>query len=186
MTSLTNDEAPMGEVLHEDERVGLRFVRRFAHPVERVWSALTESDQLQFWMPCDIVGERRAGAEIKLPFWPAQIAKYQLEETNINGRIEVWDPPAVFQWTWGGDTLRFELNRTNEGTTMIFTTWLEPPDLAGASDAAGGYHVCLNHLRMLLETGSAPSLVESDEAARRLQPVYAKRLGVGLGGELAG
>ena len=81
MTSLTNDETSMGEVLRDGERVGLRFVRRFAHPVERVWSAITESDQLQFWMPCDIVGERRAGADIKLPFWPAQVEKYQLEET---------------------------------------------------------------------------------------------------------
>ena len=99
MTSVTNDETSMGEVLRDGERVGLRFVRRFAHPVERVWAALTESDQLQFWMPCDIVGERRAGADITLPFWPAQVEKYQLEETTLTGRIERWDPPTVFQWT---------------------------------------------------------------------------------------
>ena len=84
MTSLTNDETSMGEVLRDGERVGLRFVRRFAHPVERVWSAITESDQLQFWMPCDIVGERRAGADITLPFWPAQVEKYQLKETALS------------------------------------------------------------------------------------------------------
>ena len=47
MTSVTNDEISMGEVLRDGERVGLRYVRRFSHPVERVWSALTESDQLQ-------------------------------------------------------------------------------------------------------------------------------------------
>jgi hypothetical protein len=56
MTSLANNETSMGEVLRDGERIGLRFVRRFAHPLERVWSAITESDQLQFWMPCDIVG----------------------------------------------------------------------------------------------------------------------------------
>ena len=81
MTSVTNDEMSMGEVLRDGERVGLRYARRFAHPVERVWSAITESDQLQFWMPCDIVGERRAGADIKLPFWPAAVEKYELDET---------------------------------------------------------------------------------------------------------
>ena len=179
MTSLTNDETSMGEVLRDGERVGLRYVRRFAHPVERVWSAITESDQLQFWMPCDIVGERRAGAEIKLPFWPAHVEKYQLEETTLTGRIEVWDPPTVFQWTWGDDILRFELNPTDGGTTMTFTTWLDSPDLDGAADAAGGYHVCLNALQLLLDTGSAPPLVESEEEARRLEPEYAKRLAQG-------
>ncbi len=109
MTSLTNDETSMGEVLHDGVRIGLRYVRRFDHPVERVWSAITESEQLRFWMPCDIVGERRAGADIKLPFWPAAVEKYQLEETALSGRIEVWDPPTVFQWSWSGDILRFEL-----------------------------------------------------------------------------
>jgi uncharacterized protein YndB with AHSA1/START domain len=178
VTSVTNDETSIGEVLRDGERVGLRFVRRFAHPVERVWAALTESDQLQFWMPCDIVGERRAGADITLPFWPAQVEKYQLEETTLAGRIEVWEPPVVFQWTWGGDILRFELKSTDAGTTMTFTTWLESPDLDEAAGAAGGYHVCLDQLRILLDTGSAPALVESDEAARRLQSEYAKQLAV--------
>jgi uncharacterized protein YndB with AHSA1/START domain len=168
----------MGEVLRDGERIGLRFVRRFAHPLERVWSAITESDQLQFWMPCDIVGERRAGAEIKLPFWPAAVEKYELRETSLAGRIEVWDPPAVFQWTWSGDILRFELNPTDGGTTLTFTTWLEAPDFDGTADAAGGYHVCLDQLRALLDTGSVPSLDESDAAARRLEPEYAKRLGI--------
>jgi uncharacterized protein YndB with AHSA1/START domain len=180
MTSpLTNKETSMGEVLRDGERVGLRFVRRFDHPVERVWSAITESEQLKFWMPCDIVGERRAGADITLPFWPAQVERYQLEETILTGRIEVWDPPAVFQWTWGGDILRFELERADAGTTMTFTTWLESPDPEGAANAAGGYHVCLDQLGVLLDTGSAPSLIESEDVARRLQPEYAKRLSVG-------
>ena len=62
----------------------------------------------------------------------------------------------MFQWTWGGDILRFELNPTTGGTTMTFTTWLESPDLDVAAGAAGGYHVCLNQLRVLLDTGSAP------------------------------
>jgi uncharacterized protein YndB with AHSA1/START domain len=179
MTSVTNDGTSTGEVLRDGERIGLRFVRWFAHSVERVWAALTESDQLQFWMPCDIVGERRAGADITLPFWPAQVEKYRLEETTLTGRIEVWDPPTVFQWTWSGDILRFELKPTDGGTTMTFTTWLQSRDLDEAAGAAGGYHVCLDQLRVLLDTGSAPSLIDSDEDARRLESEYAKTLMTG-------
>ena len=62
---------------------------------------------------------------------------------------------------------------------MTFTTWLESPDAQGAADAAGGSRVCLGALQLLLDTGSAPPLVESDEAARRLQNEYAKQLAVG-------
>ena len=55
-------DADLGELVRDGERVGLRFVRVYPHPVERVWRALTESDQLRYWLPCDIVGERRPGA----------------------------------------------------------------------------------------------------------------------------
>ena len=176
MTGTTRPDAAMGEVLREGMRIGLRFVRRFPHPVSRVWSAITESDQLRHWMPCDIVGERRTGADITLPFWPPQIERYQLEETALPGRIEAWEPPRLFQWTWGGDVLRFELEPDNRGTTMTFTTWLESPDRDGAASAAGGYHVCLDELTSLLDTGAAGPLIESEEAARRLQAAYAEAL----------
>ena len=76
----------------------------------------------------------------------------------------------------GWRRLRFELQPADAGTTMTFTTWLESPDLDGAASAAGGYHVCLDELAMLLDTGSAAPLTESDEAARRLQAEYAKQL----------
>lgn len=176
MTDISPDADAMGSVVRDGERIGLRFVRRFAQPPERVWSAITESDQLRHWMPCDIVGARRAGAEVSLPFWPAVAQKYQLEQTSFPGRIEVWDPPAVFQWVWGGDVLRFELEETSDGTRMTFCTWLESPDRVAAADNAGGYHVCLANLRLLLETGAAPPLTDSDGQARELERAYAERM----------
>jgi uncharacterized protein YndB with AHSA1/START domain len=176
MTGKNSDSPSKGEVLRDGDRLGLRFVRRFPHPVEKVWRAITESDQLKYWMPCDIVGERRAGAEIQLPFWPAHVAKYQIAETSLPGRIEVWEPPTIFQWTWGGDILRFELETSDGDTTLTFTTWLESPDLDEAAGAAGGYHVCLDQLGVLLDTGAAPSLVDQDDDARRLEQQYAEQL----------
>lgn len=177
MNGTTKPDEAMGEVLRDGMRIGLRFVRRFPHPVRRVWSALTESDQLRYWMPCDILGERSTGAEITLSFWPAQVERYQLEEEAVlTGRIEAWEPPHLFQWTWGGDVLRFELQPDGDSTTLTFTTWLESPDRDGAASAAGGYHVCLDELATLLDTGSAAPLTEKDEAARHLQAEYAKQL----------
>jgi len=176
---IISKEESRGEVLRDGERIGMRFVRQLAHPPERVWRAITESDQLRFWMPCDIVGERRTGAEITAPFWPGVVEKYGLEETSFTGRINVWEPPSVFEWTWGGDIVRFELSPHPEGTELVFTTWLESTGRAEAANTAAGYHVCLARLRQLLDTGSALAVVEADAEAERLQAEYQERLGVG-------
>jgi len=177
MTNLQHNDAvtdPLGEVLRDGDRIGVRYVRHFPHPAERVWRALTESDQLRYWLPCDIIGERRPGAPITLRFWPAQVEKYQIEEPELTGTVEVWAPPSVFQWTWGGDVLRFELVDAGGSTTLTFTTWPEPPDPDGMARAAGGYQVCLEALRTLLDTGSARPLVDGDGRAQELAKLYAQ------------
>jgi uncharacterized protein YndB with AHSA1/START domain len=166
------DAAARGELIHEGERPGLRYVRQYRHPVARVWRAITESDQLRHWMPCDIVGERAAGAAITLRFWPGHVEKYAISEPTLTGRIEVWDPPRRFGWTWGGDLLIFELTPLEDGTQLVFTTWPEDPDLAGIASTAGGYHLCLAELTLLLDTGSAPAMTEVDEVAFRLADAY--------------
>ena len=82
-----NANDPLGEVLHDGDTVGLRYERLLAHPPERVWRAITDSDQLQHWLPVDIVGERREGASLQLPFWPALVDKHEITETILPGRV---------------------------------------------------------------------------------------------------
>lgn len=55
---MTDTKAPLGRV-HPGDPPALEFVRRLAHPMERVWRALTEREHLLSWMPCDIIGDRR-------------------------------------------------------------------------------------------------------------------------------
>src|SRR5215211_7251136 len=47
-----------------DGRPALRFERRLAHPVERVWRAVTDPDEMPAWFPSGVVGERAVGAEL--------------------------------------------------------------------------------------------------------------------------
>lgn len=171
------DAAALGELVREGDRSGLRYVRRYPHPVDRVWRAITDSDQLRYWMPCDIVGERAAGAAITLPFWPAHVEKYGIDEPALSGRIEIWEPPRRFAWTWGGDLLIFELSGVDDGTELVFTTWPEDSDLAGIVSTAGGYHICLAELAVLLDDGSAPAMTEVDTIAFRLETTYRERFG---------
>lgn len=170
---MTTQTDRLGTVLRDSDRVGLRYVRRLAHPREKVWQALTESDQLRHWFPCDIVGDRTTGAPLELPFWPDHVAAYGIEEPVVTGRLHTWDPPRLFEWSWDTDRLRWELEDDGDATILTFTTWIgepqahgedggSPDDATGTASAAAGYHVCLDHLELLLDEGSARPLVEAD------------------------
>jgi uncharacterized protein YndB with AHSA1/START domain len=51
-----------------DGRWQLRFTRTLAHPVEKVWRAITEPEHLEHWFPSTIEGERTAGAPLRFSF----------------------------------------------------------------------------------------------------------------------
>ncbi len=166
------NEQHLGEIVRDGELVGLRFVRDYPHPIDRVWRAITESDQLRAWFPCDLVGERAEGAEISCAFWPAHVTKYSIADPVLPGQIQVWQPPRVFQWTWGGDVLRFELDSLAAGqTTLTLTTWLVQTSAAAASNTAAGYHVCLTALDALL-AGRPISITDSDGLVKELETAY--------------
>lgn len=183
---MTTTTGPMGEVLRDGERTGLRYVRLLRHSPEKVWRALTESDGLRHWFPTDIVGERAVGARLSLPFWPEGLelasTTEAIEEMGVDpgsyvseGELRVWDPPRTFEFTWGmdgrtelTDLLRFELEPTENGTRLTFTTWLGGP--TGNTDTAVGWHVCLDQLAGLLDSPESPT----DDTAAVVQRVMAQ------------
>jgi uncharacterized protein YndB with AHSA1/START domain len=176
----TSRDEPLATVLDDGGRVALRFRRRLPHPPEKVWRALTESEHLQHWMPCDLVGERRAGAALTLPFWPAHVERYGIDDPVLQGEIRVWEPPSVFEWTWDTEVLRWELAADGDGTVLTFTTWPGDDDPAGAANTAAGYHVCLDALAGLLDGRSQPPLVDVDVGPWNDR--YAELLGVAPAG----
>ncbi len=157
---MTDMKGPLGRV-HPGDPPALEFVRRLAHPMEKVWRALTEREHLRSWMPCDIIGERREGAELRLPFWPEVLEHHGFDDPGLAGIIRVWEPPQVFEWSWDTDVVRFELEPDGDHTVLTLRTWLSGKD-AGTAQTAAGYHVCLDHLAQVLDTGSAPSVAETD------------------------
>lgn len=168
---MTDDRPPATAERADDGRWIVRFERHLRHAPPKVWRALTESEHLAHWLPCDIVGDRRPGAPIRLVFWPPQIEKYGIDSPELPGQIRTWDPPHVFEWTWDTDVLRWELEPTDDGTRLTFTTWLGP-DPEGTANAAAGYHVCLDQLTELLDSGTAGPLVEADAHVEPLQRAY--------------
>lgn len=164
---MTTPEHPLGQIIRREGGVGLRFEREMAHPPERVWRAITESDELRHWMPCDIVGPREPGAEVMVPFWDDVTAKYSIEDPVLTGRIVTWDPHRTFAWEWDDELLTFELEPTATGTRLTVDVRLGSKG-PGADKVAAGYHVCLDQLMVLVATGTAPAFIDADPAPYEL------------------
>lgn len=129
------------------DRSVLRFQRELGHSREKVWRALTEPKHLAAWFPTSIHGERAAGARLRFSF-PDE------EGDDFEGEMLAYDPPALLEFRWGPDTLRFELEDAEGTTILTLTDTIEEAGKA-ARDAAG-WHVCLDRLDYLLDGTAAP------------------------------
>lgn len=133
-----------------DGRPVLRFERRYRHPIERVWRAVTEPDEMAAWFPSAVVGDREVGAELVFDDEDQRAAAIEAGEPTradgplFRGRVVVHDPPNVFSFTWGGELLRFELTPDGEGTRLVFTQVLGDRSVAARNGA--GWHACLAEL----------------------------------------
>lgn len=125
-----------------DGRTAVRYVRRIAHPIERVWAALTEPEQLRGWL-----GE----AEVELADGGAFHVRWLNVDEDGNAAyrhatIVALDPPRLLETV--GDphgTLRFELEPDGDGTILRFTSTLTLPD-EHRTKVLAGWHVHLEHL----------------------------------------
>ena len=149
MTAHTRD----GELIEvDDDRVAVRFERRLSHPLERVWRAITDPEDLAAWFPDTIEGEFGPGAEVRFP-------KFEEMGLPAVGKVTDFDPPRLLAYTWGTSTLRVERESEGAGCRRVFSDTL--PRAESAKNAAG-WEVCLENLeaRLAGEDGSEPP--ESD------------------------
>ena len=116
----------------------LRFRRVLAHPLERVWRAVAEADELANWFPTTIEGDHAAGAPLVFSFPGGQAPPFEAE-------MIAWDPPHVIEFRWGTDVIRIELEPTGPATTTL--TLLDTLDEHGKAARDGtGWHNCLDAL----------------------------------------
>jgi uncharacterized protein YndB with AHSA1/START domain len=118
-------------------RPAVRLERRLPDPPEVVWRALTEREQLRAWFPSDVVGEWRVGAPLRFPFPP------EVSDMTLTGEVLEVDAPRRLAFTWGEETLRFELLPDGDGTRLVLTDELPA---AHAARNAAGWDTCLDRL----------------------------------------
>jgi len=148
----------------DQTRPAVRLERRLPDAPEVVWAAITERERLASWFPCDVIvsgGEWVPGAEISFPF-PADVM-----DLTLTGEVLEVDEPNLLVYTWGEETLRFELAPDAGGTLLILTD--ELPANAAARNAAG-WDTCLDRLARL-EPESDSWRTRFERYAARFEPL---------------
>jgi uncharacterized protein YndB with AHSA1/START domain len=144
-----------------DGRPALRFERRLDHPIERVWRAITDPDELAQWFVAPVQ-------------WTPEVGE-AFESMEQPGEVTEVEPPHVLAWTWGGEQFRFDLAAEGERCVLVFTHVFGDRKL-GAQHAAG-WEAILGRLDAHL-VGEVVSDVALYETFPELNERYSERFGL--------
>jgi uncharacterized protein YndB with AHSA1/START domain len=174
------DHGPLAAVQHraDGDRWTLVFVRELRHPPERVWTALTEPDQLRAWSPYtadrslarpgDATLTMFAGADEEADALPASVTRAE--------------PPRLLEYTLGTDLLRWELEPRDPGTRLTLSHTVAGPDWV--PKVAAAWHLCLAVAELFL-AGRPVTPIRGEDAIEHgweaLREAYAERLGIAGG-----
>ncbi|HVW45009.1 MAG TPA: SRPBCC family protein [Amycolatopsis sp.] len=152
----------------------LRFERRLAHPVAKVWKAVSDPVEMRHWFPARLETELKIGAPIRFVF-PEEAPV----DEGGDGEILELDPPKVFAFRWNHDVLRFELVPDGDGCLLYFSQTLGGGALGrlGAGRNAAGWDHCLGSLAALLDRRAGEPFTEWLTAMEH----YIERFGLGEG-----
>lgn len=143
----------MSETLtSKDGRTQLRMERSLAHPIEKVWGALTEPADLAAWFPAAVELDLRLDGPISFTF-PEGEDDFQ-EDPDNSGVIRAYDPPRLLEYTWGVEVLRWELSPADGGCLLVLTATYD--DRPGSASFTSGWTLCFDALDRVLGGAAVP------------------------------
>ncbi|MFN0095952.1 MAG: SRPBCC family protein [Dehalococcoidia bacterium] len=133
----------------------IAFERRLAHPVDAVWAAITDPEQVAGWLGAGTI-EARAGGRVALRTGPPESGIRGL----ISGEVLTWDPPRVFEHEWvqpglAVSVVRYELEAEAGGTVLRLTHRRSASPVATGGRA--GWHAFLDRLGAQLDGLPVPA-----------------------------
>jgi uncharacterized protein YndB with AHSA1/START domain len=148
-----------GTIVVAREIAVIGFERRLRHPVETVWAALTDPDQLAAWLGPGTF-EPRKGGRVSLRTGPDDRPELQ---RPIAGEILEWDPPHVLEHEWvqpGLDVsvVRYEIEADGAGSILRLTH--RRSVTPGATGGRAGWHAYLDRLGAHLDGLPVPAWSE--------------------------
>jgi uncharacterized protein YndB with AHSA1/START domain len=124
----------------------LRYERRFSHPVDRVWRALTEPDEVVMWL-AELELEPREGGTVVIRW-----LNTPPDNAVAKGTVSTFEPPRVLELaTDSHGILRWELEADGEGSRLTFTAMYPRKDDETRLSLLAGWHIHLDHLADALE-----------------------------------
>jgi uncharacterized protein YndB with AHSA1/START domain len=138
-------DANRGELL---DRETMRHTRWYAHPIERVWAAITDGEQAAVWHGWPVTIDLRVGGHAV--FGPP-------DEPHWESDVVALEPPRVIEFSHpeaapNGGAIRYELTEEDGGTRLTFTQWFLPSDESPwRADFVGGFHGMFDLLGWMLD-----------------------------------
>ena len=112
-------------------RPTLRFERALAHPIERVWRAVSDPTELEHWFPAVVAWTPAAGEVI--------------EAYGMTVEVTEVDVPRRLAWNFAGDLYSFDLSeQQGGGCRLIFTHTFD--EGTPAAQTAAGWQIYLIRL----------------------------------------
>jgi uncharacterized protein YndB with AHSA1/START domain len=147
--SLTPKSAADGILETRGDSHILRFERSLPHPMEQVWAALTEPEQLVAWLG-QVEIDLCKGGRVQVR-WLNTDEHGNSTDTVMNATITQLDPPRLLEYA--GDihgVLRWELQEATDGCVLTFSNTLPAPHTR-LRESLAGWHVHLDFLAEALE-----------------------------------
>ena len=178
MSTQSFDPGPLAEVSGEEAGAGwtLVFVRELRHAPARVWRALTDPKEIGAWAPYTSDRDLGQVGEAKLTMIDTDDGADGMVLAAVVDRVE---PPALLEYTWGEDRLRWELEPTDAGTRLTLRHTVDDRGLL--PKVAAGWHLCLVVAEHLLDGDPIPPIrgeAAKDFGWQELNETYARELGV--------
>lgn len=157
----------VGIVSPSGDAFAVSFERRLSAPVDAVWAAVTDREQLRRWFT-DTAIEPRAGGDVLVDFG---------ESGSARGTVLAWEPPHLLEFEWRSEVtpasvLRIELAPDGDGTRLRLEH-RDIPELL-AQDLGAGWHAYLDGLADVFD-GTSGDWTEREERAR---PLYERQAAV--------
>lgn len=126
----------------DDGLIIIRFERYLEASIQRVWSALTDDDELAIWYATRVHMDPIAGGVVTFAFPGGK---------PFEGKVLSATPFRELTFTTLDDVLRWQLTPTKQGTLLMLDNVVAHPPHAPYT--AAGFHITLDQLGTLLAEG---------------------------------
>ncbi|MES2035937.1 MAG: SRPBCC family protein [Pseudomonadota bacterium] len=147
----------------------MRFERRLRHAPEKVWAAIATPEGVAHWFAIPDM-EMKAGGRYDLRFnHPVNDSWTEEDAARVRpNTIRVYDPPRVFEHTFGRGVVRWEIQPDGDGSWLVMTHSI-PADDADLTDYLGGW---TQHLRGLEAAIAGQTTIFDWDSWRAVKAAY--------------